>query len=203
MKFWRFYQKPKKKELEAKKSKGCSIEEMYPLYAYTNKKKVALAFIQERAMSKFLVGVSDDIELSEYIEFVNNNRGEEISFYEVPTAIHKFTNEQKIIDVQLALTFNEKQLLDNIECELSDQMYWYGMPCPDIFTKKYQKLLDKLDYNIQYKLMTDYHPMDDDEADYSAPDIDYDTLACFLHEYGHLFDDNGKDSKLEFLEDFV
>lgn len=202
MKLWRFYKIPEKEYNEIQKSKGKSVEERYNLYAFTNNKKLAKAFIKTRNMKAFLIRKSDDLEREEYIDFVNNNRGEELVEKPIPTAINKFTSKQEKIDVKLCITFNEYQVMESLDGGiLSSQEYWMSLDSPDIFRSKYRKLLSYFDYGVQHKLMTGMHPLDDEEDDYSAPDFRYDNLAIFLAEYAHLFALEDENNEPQYIND--
>ena len=69
MKIWKWYKNLSDEQFIA--SKNLSIEDKYPLYAFTNKKKYAKQFKKMRRMERF-IEVHDNLTRAEYTEFCNN-----------------------------------------------------------------------------------------------------------------------------------
>lgn len=206
MKIWRFYKKPKKD----------STKRDYELYAITNNKKMAEEFIATRNMDLFLMKKSKE-DKEDWIDFANENRGAVLDYYKLLTSSED-TDEDVITtrQVKTLLTYFEWQNCDTDQMDPPELQpeFWINMPPYPIFNDELIEALRNLEYlaaqrfyfglygsnnalndlisDIQKETNTsifDYELQDEDEeGDYSAPNIAVDELTLFIHTFKELLD---------------
>lgn len=160
MKLYKFYKKPSKDALET--SYDLSIEDKYPLYAFTNDKKIRDIFYEDRNIKKF-IEIKTKITKDEYVDFVNRNNGcllsENVFKHFNGYSSSKFSNEN-YDDIKIVSTWYEKEYTnDYIETYLlSDEIYDNGLIVfPFIFKEKYIKALGLIKYIDNWRMISPDH----------------------------------------------
>lgn len=202
MTIWRFYIKPSK----------LSSNREYELYAITNKKKLAKAFMNTRRMDLFVIKKSEE-DKDAWIEFANENRGAVLDFYKLQTSVIEDDN-YVLKNTKVPITFFEYQNVDSdqIESEAMTPEFWDQMPPYIIFNEKILDALRNLEYvesqrfflgfygnPINFNRLISYindnsdkqHDEDDfqvldEDDDYACPDIVIDELSQFINIYRYL-----------------
>lgn len=193
MKLYKFY---KKLGDNIKDADELSMTDKYPLYAFTNKKKMYEEFIATRNMDMFIV-IIDDIEPEEFVKFSNSITSAKLDYYKY-TSFQGYDAAKKFIDVKVLSTWNEKEITsamleDSLETT-NGELDWNRM-FPLALCKKYIKALDKLEFMTHWRLygrsegLDDYYPEFnlEDYDDYSSPNVRYDELHLFTHLYSDTF----------------
>lgn len=182
-----------------------NIEDRYPLYAFTDDKKMCNKFMKERNMDLFIY-IKSEATKELYVNFANKYSGSKLDEYEYyykdPRYISK--KEKRSADewlvAKIVSTWTERAMISDItEIGLSEGeggMDYRGNPF--ILKKKYFNALRKLQYVDLWKVYTNMKEdaiytvnrlgLDEEtELDYSTPDISYDELELFLFQYGWMF----------------
>lgn len=190
---YRFYTKPNKEALM--NSSDLSVEDKYPLEAFTNDKTIKDEFVKNRNMDKYIM-IKSKMDKKEYTIFTNSNRNKLLGFYPLDTYLSKDHHDKKSVNV--LATWFEAELVDNYaeECfdnETSIQNIY--TTCPLVLNDKYLKALEKLEYINLWKLYGEverylYLVSDsnfDEYMDYSTPNVTYDYLNLFIDILGDKF----------------
>ena len=197
MKLYKFYKNPSDEALE--NCHDLTIEEKYPLYAFTANKKYAQKFMETRDMRKFIKRVSN-IDKDEYREFTNSNRGRLLEFYDF---IHfkGYTDDaciNKEEKVQILTTWEERELTsasaDDGISDLTEYVDYNFFPF--LFKSKFVKALNCLQYISHWKCLGSsekfsqlLHPDEVDEyMDYVSPSIKVDEFSVYILLFGDTYE---------------
>lgn len=196
MKLFKFYKNPSDEILE--NAQDLSIQDKYPLYAFTNDKKLAKEFSETRDMKKFIKRVSH-IEKSEYVDFTNQNRGQLLEKYSY-SRFKGYTSDASEVmtdKVELLTTWQERELtaasVDDGIADLTDFISYNFFPF--IFERKYVKALDKLQFITHWKYLgypekyKDFISIDEVETfmDFSSPNISVDEFSVYILLFGDTY----------------
>ena len=196
LKIYKYYKKLSDDIMKA--SMDLSLEDKYPLYAFTNDKKVREEFKNTRDMNNFIEIVTK-VTKEEYKEFGNANSGALLNYYKYES--HKGYNDEKNVrmnDIQVLSTWNEKEAvnacLDNNVSSINENVA-YDILFPFMFKMEYIKALGKLMYLDIWKYYGSIEKfkefLTEEELeyvdDYSYPDIKFDELNTFIMLYGNTF----------------
>lgn len=196
MKLYKFYKNPSDEVLE-----NCSdltIEEKYPLYAFTANKKYAQKFMETRDMQKFIKRVSN-IDKDDYKEFTNSNRGRLLEFFDF---IHfkGYTDDacvNKEEKVTILTTWEERELTsasaDDGITDLTEYVDYNFFPF--IFKGKFVKALDCLQYISHWKCLGSSEKFSqlllpdeaDEYMDYVSPSIKIDEFSIYILLFGDTY----------------
>lgn len=191
LKLYKFYNRPSDEVRET--YSNSSIDELYTLEAFTNKKSLRNEFKKERDMSKY-IEIKDEVEKSEYIEFANQNNGQRLDYYMYS---HKKYDSHGITyeEVPILSTWFERDVVESYEEDVFDTTLFRLFPL--VFKAKYLEALSTLSYMALWGLMTgrsEYaHLMteqeinDIDELVYSLDGVGYDRFVLFIDLYGSKF----------------
>lgn len=180
MNVWRFYLKPDKSVCKSK----------YELYAITNNHDYALSFMEMRNMDNFIMRCTDE-EKEDYVKLAEDNRLYILSVHKLTT---KSVNKNDIIirnTVDVLMTEYEFQscdsdsILSNISID-SEKSWSYAINYR-VYNKKIKNSLRKLEYIPFFKLYSNPLHLEDDDDDYSAPDVRVDELSVFIKIFNRLF----------------
>lgn len=182
MKLYRFYQSHSDEALSS--SIDLDVSDKYPLYAFTNDKKLRDEFKEVRDMTKF-IEFKDDVELSDYRDFANSHSRAELRSEKLKS-FNGYGVEQFILSVPVVCTWNEMDYLsDAMDLLLTDISY---IDNPFIFKEKYMKALKDLEYIKLWSIFKGSSDLlENMDDDYSAPAIGIDELQVFLSIFGELF----------------
>lgn len=173
---------------------GQSLDCKYPLYAFTNDKKLAERFIYERNMNKFLyITAKKPNDIAEL--WMHQHRGNWLSIRKIETYINKNSENQYVKWAEVLATENEVSYLEscvqsspaNILAQYVKK--WY---CPDIFTDKVREALEVIKYDVMYDLVmnSESAPLDY----YYSEEIEVDQLGMFALIYSNILSDRFYDS---------
>lgn len=198
MKLYKFYKNPSDDVLE--NARDLSIQDKYPLYAFTNDKKLAKKFMQTRNMKKFIKRVSD-IDKNEYVEFANNNRGQMLETYAYDRFVSYTSDpsERRMEKIQILTTWEEREMTsvsaDDGVNDLTEYVNYNFLPF--IFQKKYLNALDTLEFITHWKYLgvpekySEFITPDENEKymDFSSPNISVDEFALYILLYGDTYNE--------------
>lgn len=190
---WKYFHKPE----EGTPDNAGSLQDRYPLYAFTKEKILHKDFESQRDMSQFVV-TKTDMEEEEYKDFANSHVNmllEYIDYTHVYGADKDGKPEKDAM--QILSTRSEYDFVDDMkEFMIMDEMCnKQQIFHPLIFKKKYIKALQKLQFigfwryspNNErfYKLLSEEEI---DNLEYcELDDIDYDEVNIFMYLYSHQF----------------
>lgn len=189
MKLYKFYKIPNDEALE--NSDDLEIQYKYPLYAFTNDKKLYDRFKSERCMDNFYIRKSN-ITDTEYTEFANTYNGSILKDY-------KYTHNtlRGYESINIVSTWYEKEAVSSFaeNCYTDDANMDYNFNM-FILTSKYFNLLKSLEFLNFWALYG--HPMNkfmgqitEEEFEYyingSYPEVTYDEFNIFIYIFGELF----------------
>lgn len=181
-KLWKFYKKDTN-------SSSLSVQDKCPLYAFTNSKKLLLAFISNRDIkANFYFITDDDISKEDYVLFANKNKSCMLDDYVYKTCILTDNNKYKLHDVQVVSTYSEYYYVqDAVEDGIfaGDIIDLSMFINTDIFKNKYKKSLDLIKYTESSTFIRGIAPTEVDV--YSDPTLIYDELQIFIDNFGYLF----------------
>lgn len=202
MKVYKFYKNPTDEELIS--AEDLSIEDKYPLYAFTDNKDLRERFIADRDMSKFIEIVSK-MGKDEYVNFANKNNGERLDVYKYEhnkgyvsgaSGEIRYSKTYRMVDVPVVSTWSEREWVGSIaEDGITDLTDYIGYQFfPFILKSKYVKALSTLEFLSYWKLLgptdrfQDYARDDElDELDYSPPAIQIDELNLLVQLFSDKF----------------
>lgn len=191
-----------KEQYRHKIENGLSQDDIYPIYALTNKKKYKKRFMKERDMKKFLLIVKDDDE--EVIkQFMNSRRSAVLDEYEY-RYIPDNNKEEKI---KILSTFEENNMTLSLAEDgtmILDELFKFEFSNPYVLQDKYLDALKRLDYDAVFKFqfvkdMNNDHVnlygrnviyndvVPEDEGFPETPNMILDEFSIFIHSYGDLF----------------
>lgn len=195
MKLYKFYKRPTDEAL--KNSVDLSIEDKYPLYAFTKDKKLRNEFLNVRDKDKF-IEIKTDVTKEEYVEFANKNSKQSLQYY-VLDHLKNYRRKEKdeqiknIIQVKIVCTWNEIEFVEAYNdtgiSEISDTINYHIFPF--MLKEKYLNALKKLEYigfwyvnaNIdRYESIMTGEELDN--IGYEFPDITFDELSTFVMLFG-------------------
>lgn len=186
MKVWRFYKIPSEELIEESHISNYSLRDTYPLYAITNKKKLAKRFMEERDMSKFIVNADHSFEeLEQYSTYANRHRSCVLEEYNLSSTDRK---TGKVSKVNLVITYNERQQIEEPDTFFFSEEFWNDIFTPTkIFKDKYLEALRN--FTLLQKLyapdLSLYYGLSSEDDDYDAPDgFSYDEISLFVNLYG-------------------
>lgn len=182
MKLYKFFKKPNK-DLSKIPNAEFSIQQKYPLYAITQDKDLAKAFIKTRNMDLFLYKV-DDVSKESIDDIVNAKRNRMIQEYEFNTKVHRHTSEEKDLYIKVVMTESEIDLV--MEYGDSGEIMniiqdWIPI---EIFEDDVYDALQQLLYIkcMQFATGTDgYETTVIDRLDFP---VRFDLFSIFLYTYG-------------------
>jgi hypothetical protein len=192
MKLFKFYKIPS----EDVDTNGMHITDKYPLYAFTNDKNLAKKFEKERRKDLFIKIVDKGLSREEYAQFAINNRGSDLKIQKLVTSSNKNTNKQVIKKIPILLTQNEYVSCNEPMLLIMDESWWIDVTeCvlanPYVFNNEIREALRILQYNVSFKVNNqDIRLMDiidEEDDDYSAPEIEIDEVEIFIKLYGDTF----------------
>lgn len=194
MKVWKFFKIP-----EDVKNDQFPLEEKYPLYAYTPDKRLAKQFKRERNMKVFIES-KVHMELEEFQEFVAHNRSCMLQERKFLTVVNKYTKQQREIYVTMVTTMIEGTVVEDQPLAIQDETFWNSLipfGHPKMFNDELRKLLESIDYGLNYKIFNSDPELDPEYDDYNAPNWYIDELARLLSQYQSLFYDSSDIQKDE------
>jgi hypothetical protein len=199
---YRFYKKPSDEAYEASKDdEDLSLEDKYPLYAFTNDKEIRDEFISVRNRERF-IEIKSKMERSEYRDFANSNNHQLLKKYKFShLKEYKDHGGPEIEDIEIVSTWSEKEFIEafadaglandneGITSETSgDEKYRFF---PFMLKEKYVEALSTIEYLNHWKLYGKpeyyYELLTDNEQelmDYSYPSTSYDELNLFILLFG-------------------
>lgn len=179
MKVWRFYKKPESKD---------TANQSYDLYALTNNKEYAKYFLNTRDMNKFFVRCTKE-DRETYVKIANDNRDCVLDEFELVTRnvnVNGIINHTRLL---MCITFYEYQCIngDEFQCEITGYREWWdGVPNYKNYKKKIKNALRVLEYVSNYKFYAmpfDTSGLEEQDDDYSAPNIWIDELGAFISTF--------------------
>lgn len=183
MKIWRFFKTSDNVEMIK------DIKDKYPLYAITNKKKLAKTFQTSRSKEEFKM-IVDDIDKDEIIDYMNSNRGQVLAYQPMITKSDKFGKSKKIEVLMTDFEYNVLNEIMESHGLFTDVNYVY----PDIFKKKYVKILRDIGLVDVYCLLNN-RKVKSIDCDFPQFDPVYDQLGLFIDVYMSTIDsDNFKEA---------
>ena len=205
MKLYRFYKNLTDEEFEFTRNSrlNISIEDKYPLYAFTNNKKYRNLFKLMRN-EKLFIEMKDEVTKEEYIEFLNKHVYSELKIlpYRKFTGRRTNNNEPIFTDVNILSNRNE---LNTIE-EISENTLLLDTSSGGILNLDFnlltykRKIISSLDtlgfldlwkfyVESEHKKFNLFSELNNDEVefDYNMPDFEYDYFNLFLNVYGDTF----------------
>lgn len=205
MKVWKFYKNLTEEEYEAVQGTDLSLEDKYPLYAFTNKKEYRDMFKSMRKKSRF-IEMEAEMTKEEWIDFANNNRINMLDMYSFKEYKKKRKGrEPQFKDVQVLSTWAEKETTNACLESLCTPDISNGgsMQYPInilVFKDEYIKALMVLGYIDYWKMYYESDVPEEEllkdlasigiDIDYSAPNVIYNEFTGFLNLYGDTFKDN-------------
>ena len=202
--FYKYNQDMTKEQYRSKIENGLSQDDIYPIYALTNKKKFMKRFKQERDMNKFILFVKDDDE-EEIKLFMNQRRSTVLDLYKyryIPK--NQRDKEQKIEILSTYEEYNMTSSLAEDGTMVLDELFKIEFSNPFIFEDKYLNALRLLDYDTLFKfqfskdmnqqyvivsgrkvIYNDAVP--EDEGYPETPNIILYEFGIFIHTFGDLF----------------
>lgn len=199
MKIWKWYKVPP--EEHAGQLSNLSVEDKYPLYAFTDDKKLRDLFRETRNTEKF-IEMKSDIDKEEFVAFANHHNGCQLKMYDFDRFI-KYPSraeeddppyEPEFETVQVLATWSEREITQSALETFSDsgggqcaQTYPFS---PLVFQDKYVRALELLQYIKFWTLYSSENVSDMEEfmlagfnidIDYSYPDVTYDEFAAFIN----------------------
>lgn len=177
MKIWRFFRIPEDVE---NFSKDFNLENKYPLYAITNKKKYMKMFKASRDMENRYIVKCDDVDYDEGTQYMQNNRGSILDFYKLRTYMNKDIKEFK--DFKVLMTDFEYRSFDEISESYGILMDLNAIN-PDIFNQKIEKFLLDLGYVDFYCLRSSENVNGVYMDSYPNLDFNQDELVLFIKIY--------------------
>lgn len=198
MKLYKFYKRISD-EARANCTSNESIEDMYPLEAFTNDKSLRNRFKEERDMSQY-IEIKTEVTKDEYVAFANNDTGKKLDIY---TYEHKRkyasydddTDGCVCDNMEILSTWFEREVVESYEDALCDESLFTLFPL--VFKPKYIKALSKLEYMSFWALISDKNryisvltPDELEELDemvYSIGDTQFDRFAIFIELFGDKF----------------
>ena len=194
MKLYKYYKIPPSDEDNY--SKSMHIMDRYPLYAFTNDKKLANRFEKERKKEMFIRTVDKGLSREEYSNFAIDHRGSDLKLQKMVTVRHKNTNRQTVTNIRMVLTQNEYICCNEPLMLITDESWWdeithCALANPYVFKPEIREALRILQYNVSFKLFNqDINIMDfidEEDDDYEAPNFIIDEVAVFIKLYGDTF----------------
>lgn len=202
--FYKYNQDMTKEQYRSKIENGLSQEDIYPIYALTNKKKFMKRFKQERDMNKFILFVKDDDE-EEIKVFMNQRRSTVLDLYKyryIPK--NQRDKEQKIEILSTYEEYNMTSSLAEDGSMILDELFNLPFSNPFVFKDKYLDALRLLDYDTIFKFQFDKDinrqyitvcgrkvtfndAVPEDEGFPETPNIILDEFGIFIHTFGDLF----------------
>ena len=177
MKVWMFYYKADKADIIHDYSPD-DVESKYPLYAITNDKKLAHAFMNDRNMNSFSVKVNKT-DFDDYKKFVKDHQDLVLKYYTLSTK----DDREKIIHTDLVCTNYEYLAVTDYDLEFTgiiDDTFWDAVPIYNLFNKKAIKYLRILGFTGFYKMAVAHPIIPENEDDYSDPGVEIDELSLLL-----------------------
>ena len=161
------------------------------LYAFTNKKKRAKVFENQRKMDLFFKKVID-INDAEYSNLANEYRGSLLEYFSFITKdIRTGLYTIKYVDILCTMNEYQNSAEDNSDLYIYEEGFWYSAPDPAILKSELKDALSYLDYNISYMLFNPKNnPLYDniiDSDQYASPDSRVDELSLFVKLYNNTF----------------
>lgn len=184
MKVWRFYKIPGNGDID-----HLSLEDKYPLYAFTTNKDLAKSFMESRDMKKFIKRASK-METEEYQKLAEHNRLCELKEHTFTTFRHKYTEKEERIGVSLAVTLNESCIIEDTPLMIQSEEFWDNLKPwgnPELFCKDLQDALISLDYWLNYQIYNGDTMIDPDESSYAAANWWVDELEQLISLFHELF----------------
>lgn len=200
--FYKYNRDMSKEQYRSKIEDGLTKEDIYPIYALTNKKKFMKRFMKERNMDKFVLFIKEDDE-EDIKLFMNQRRSKVLSEYKYRYI--SYNDEEK--QVEILSTYEEYNttlmLAENGTMSL-DELFKFEFSNPYLFQDKYLDALKLLDYDTVFKfqftkdmnidhvnicghnvLYRDVVPEDEGFPD--TPNMLLDEFGIFIHSFGDLF----------------
>lgn len=194
MKIWKWYKNLTTEEFEA--SADLSVEDKYPLYAFTTDKKFRDLWREMRKKESFIEKKSS-ISQEDYVKFTNNHRRQLLGMYNYTKLIgYTKSREPETAEVSILTTWDEKENTEAILESMSDrnsgtciQDYPF---CPLIISDKYFFALYNLQYVAFWKMYSQeiITPIQEQlmerlgaDLDYSYPEVGYDEFSAFISLY--------------------
>lgn len=186
MKIYKFYYKADIKDISVECDDGSIlntddyIQHKYPLYAFTNKKKLYKEFKEERNMDNFII-IKNDIDKEDFADFAECNRN---AYIEKSTLKVKDENG-KVYDMDFATTTYENIVIDEMDIE-----YIMGSPADFmpylIFNDEIVKALKVLNYPFFYKLITGV-ALEEKYDDYDQVDVTNNDFEILCSQFSGTF----------------
>ena len=172
-----------------------SLEDRYPLYAFTKEKLIKNQFKEQRDMKRFIM-TKTEISEDEYTNFVNNHRHEMLEYFDYGHRVDTDDEGYPIMDyVQILSTRDEKEMVDSI-VELSTDLdtdnidYEFNVYA---LKKEFIKALRNLQFiywwkfeNKNRKFFEFLKEDERDDLDNDCPEMDYDEMGVFVYLYQDL-----------------
>lgn len=179
MRVWKFFKKPKEGE---EIPDSVKLEDKYPLYAMTNDEQLAEDFKRIHNMHRFVVRVMKGVSREEYKRYGNTFRSTILKYAKLMTQ-----DEGRRTYIEVPMTEMEDTNIQEPYIEsFNDENFWDLIPInPGLFGKKYIQALKTIQFLKMYSV-TQGIPLDDDEDDYSVPEIIVDELHLYFDIYADI-----------------
>lgn len=213
MTIYKYYINPK---IDPENRNGLSLEDLHPLYAFTNDKQLAKRFERERKMSLYYKVKTKDVESREWRDYANQHANQVLRYYDYMT-MSGYDEEGKpnLESVTILCTFDEREIVDSF-CESEFTESIFNDNCisvaPFIFNKKFLRALIVLQYPLFWKMSPYYRDnlvprniLEEHEYEWEdmVPEYDVDEVAAFLTIYGDNLSENfGLSTDIATDEDF-
>ena len=184
MKLYKFYYKADISgicvNIDNNKSKSTDdyIKHKYPLYAFTNNKKIFKEFKLERNMDSFII-IKSDIDDEDYEEYAKANRDALLDIVILKT----LDDNNKICDLEFAITSYEQIVIDDLSIEylMPDEFVPYL-----IFNKEIVKALKTLEYPF-FESAYGGMVLEEDYDDYNQPEIATNEFEILYSQFSGTF----------------
>ena len=180
MNVWRFFRVPDNLD----DYDNIRSKDKFPLYAITTNKKDMKSFLLGRRNESFICKKSEQ-DKDEVIEYLNKNRGKVLKYYRLYT--YKGNDLRKSVKIEVLMCEDEYNIMSEL---METYSIFNDIPyvTPDVFTKKVQKHLIKIQYVSSYQLFTS-NTLDTIDVDYPNLDFEYDELGVFVEIFDIILDE--------------
>lgn len=200
MKLYRYYKIPM--EDNSSIYDDLTVDEKYPLYAFTTDKQFDKQFIHERDMKKFIRFVSH-VDEEAYVKFANSHTNNKLEFIPYSRCrkkrkctLNDVSNEERFKDTLVLSTRYEKDIVEDYteNCEHIFEGSVYDDNIIFFFKEKYVKALKNLNYYNMLKVMMyaceSRYTIPEKYSEYMEYDMDpfyIDEFELFITLYGDTF----------------
>lgn len=186
MKVWTYYAKPAENDVVMHYMRQGLVppNEIYPLFALTNSKKLKKSFEDIWNTDKFIRKIYH-MTKDEYREFAMTNRGQVIEMYSMLAGFDTWSKNAKVMEIDMPITMTIKQeLIDHPPIGFSPDI-WSGDHYldPHSVKSKYRKVLDYLGYTAAYNYYVHGYEEEFYEHMGHAPSVSFNETAWFVKRW--------------------